>query len=125
MTVGHTAGRARGCNRRARNPACIARTVPAPGTRYIQLKITRQIKYVLKEDCKQRNLLNFKCYQYQVCFTGTLLYRLCTIKQISDPYWFQCGSGSNILDQCGSECESRFKILITKNKKKFTAEKNV
>ena len=81
MTVGHTAGRARGCNRRARNPACIARTVPAPGTRYIQLKITRQIKYVLKEDCKQRNLLNFKCYQYQVCFTGTLLYRLFTIKQ--------------------------------------------
>jgi hypothetical protein len=43
-----------------------------------QLKITNK---VLKEDCKQRNLLNFKCSQYQVCFTGTLLYKLCTIKQ--------------------------------------------
>ncbi len=34
MTVGHTAGRARGCNRRARNPACTARKVPAPGACY-------------------------------------------------------------------------------------------
>jgi hypothetical protein len=50
---------------------------------------------------------------------------------VSDPHWFQCrsrcGSGSKTLGSNGSECGSgsgtRSRVLMTKNLKKFTAEK--
>jgi hypothetical protein len=48
---------------------------------------------------------------------------------VSNSHWFQrgsgCGSGSSILDQSESGCESGFRsrILMTKNWKKFTLKK--
>ncbi len=41
---------------------------------------------------------------------------------VADPHWFQCISGSSIFCQCGFGSESRSKVLMTKNWKKFTAE---
>ncbi len=43
---------------------------------------------------------------------------------ISDLHWFQCGSGSSILGQCGSGCRSgsKSRLLMIKNWNKLRAE---
>jgi hypothetical protein len=43
------------------------------------------------------------------------------LSSVADPHWFQCGSGSSVLGQCGSEygSGSRSRVLMTK----FTDEK--
>ncbi len=43
------------------------------------------------------------------------------LRYFADPYRFQCGSGSSIVGQCGSDSGSR--VLVTENWSKFTAEK--
>ena len=42
---------------------------------------------------------------------------------VVDPHWFQCGSGSSILGQCGSGSGSRSRLLMTKICKIFQLEK--
>jgi hypothetical protein len=41
---------------------------------------------------------------------------------VSNPHWYQCGSRSTILGQCGSGCGSRSRALMTKSLKIFTTE---
>jgi hypothetical protein len=45
-------------------------------------------------------------------------------RSVVDPHWFQCGSGSSILRQCGSESGSRSRVLMTeKLREKIAAGK--
>jgi hypothetical protein len=55
-----------------------------------------------------------------------LLQEKAVLNSVADPHWFQCGSGSSVVDQCGSGygSGSRSRVLMNqKLEKKFTAEK--